>query len=53
MFELCLAYTNIPTEKESCKVSPIEPDSPDSLKMIFAPLTEVIAVHMGLTIIYL
>ena len=40
-------------EKESCKESLIEPGSSDGLEKIFALLTEVIAVHMGLTIIYL
>ena len=53
MFELCLAYTNIPTEKKSYKKSLIEPDSPGSLEIIFALLIEVIAVHIKLTIIYL
>ena len=45
-------HTNVPTEKGSYKGSPIELGSPDGLKIIFAQLTEVIAVHMGLTIIY-
>ena len=40
-------------QKRSCKGSPIEPGSSDSLEIIFALLIEVIVVYIGLTIIYL
>ena len=53
IFVLCPVHTNIPTKKGSCKGGPIEPSSPDGLEIIFASLTEVIAIYMGLTIIYL
>ena len=53
MFELCPAHTKILTEKKSCKRSPVGPGGPGSLKVIFALLTEGIAVHMRLIIIYL
>ena len=52
MFELCLAYTKVLTEKWSYKGSPVDPGGLHGLEMIFALLTEVIAVHMQLTIIY-
>ena len=46
-------HTNVPVEESSYKGSPVGPRGPSSLKMVFALLTEVIAVHMRLIIIYL
>ena len=47
------ADTNIPAEEGSCEKSPVVPSGPSSLKIILALLTEVIAVHVGLTIVHL
>ena len=52
MLELHPAHSNIPTEKKGRKKSPVGPSGLSSLKIIFPLLTEVIAVHMQLTIIY-
>ena len=47
-----LSYIKAPTKKQSYKRSPVGPGGPGSLKMIFAWLIEVIAVHMQLIIIH-
>ena len=47
------AHTNGPAEEKSCKKSLVDPIVPSGLKMVFALLTEVIAVHMWLIIIHL
>ena len=47
------AHTHVSVEKRSCKGTPVSLGSPNGLKMIFALLTEVVAVYMQLIIIYL
>ena len=46
MFELYLAYTNISIKKRSCKEGLVGFDGPRGLEIIFALLTEVVAVHV-------
>ena len=53
MLVLCPVHTNIFAEEKSCKESPVGPSGPSSFKIIFTLLTEVIAVHVQFTIIYL
>ena len=47
------AHTNIPAEEKNCKESPVGSSGLSVLKMVFALLTEMIAVYMRLTIIHL
>ena len=51
--ELRLTHINVLPKKKSCKGSPVGPSGPSSLKIVFALLAEVVAVHMQLTIVYL
>ena len=51
--ELRLSYADVPTKKGSCKGGSVCPGGPRGLKMIFALLAEVVAVHMQFTIIYI
>ena len=46
-------YTNVHTEKRSCKGNRVSPGGPNGFKIIFALLIEVIAVYIQLIIIYL
>ena len=51
MVKLRPAHINVLTKKKLQKSS-VGPGGPNGLKMIFIPLTELIAVHMQLTIIH-
>ena len=46
-------HDNVSAEEKSCKGSPFGPSGPSSLKIIFALLTEVIAVYVQITIVHL
>ena len=53
MFELHSLYIDVPTKKRSCKEGLINSSGPKSLKIIFALLAKVVAVHVQFTIIYI
>ena len=53
MFVLRPAHTNIFAKERSYKRSPVGSGGFSNLKMIFALLTEMIAIYMQLTIIHL
>ena len=53
MLKLYLVHTKVPPEKKNRKKSRVGPGGSSSLKMIFAILTEVIAVYVQFTIIHL
>ena len=48
-----LAHTNIPWKEKSCKESLIGTDGPDGLEIIFALLTEVVAIHVRFFIVHI
>ena len=52
-FVLRPAHINVSAEEKSCKRSLVGLGGSSGLKIVFALLTEVIAVHMQLTIIHL